>query len=180
MNDLKHYNMKRTEQNNDKGNSLSTKWVYVIIAAMVLGFGAYGYFKVKQWVRYTTIENTEKPITGYTITKVSADDHRPYRHRGYNDDNEKEKTPDYYMEVWYQGKDYKLEIDENTYRIFKDYGDVKLYYDSEADEVFVAGAGSSNILGIILIGIVVIIAVAELLIRLLIKTLRKKSKAKPK
>ena len=172
--------MESKKQNNDNGNSLSMKWVYIIIVALAVGFGAYGYFKVKQWVHYTVIENTEKPITGYTITKVSADEHRPYRHRGYNDDNEKERTPDYYMEVWYQGKGYKLEIDESTYRVFKDNGDVNLYYDSEADEVFVAGAGSSNILGIILIGILVIIVVAELLIRLLIKTLRKKSKAKPK
>ena len=68
--------MKSKKQNNDTGNSLSMKWVYIIIVALVVGFGAYGYFKVKQWVRYTTIENTEKPITGYTITKVSADDHR--------------------------------------------------------------------------------------------------------
>ena len=90
MNDLKHYNMKRTEQNNDKGNSLSTKWVYVIIAAMVLGFGAYGYFKVKQWVRYYAIEQYEKPITDYTIAKVYADDHKPQRHRGNSDDDEEE------------------------------------------------------------------------------------------
>ena len=79
------------KQNNDKGNSLSMKWVYLIIVALVVGFGVYGYFKVKQWVHYTVIENTEKPITGYTITKISADEHRPYRHRGYNDDNEKER-----------------------------------------------------------------------------------------
>ena len=133
--------MESKKQNNDNGNSLSMKWVYIIIVALAVGFGAYGYFKVKQWVHYTVIENTEKPITGYTITKISADEHRPYRHRGYNDDNEKERTPDYYMEVWYQGKDYKLEIDESTYRVFKDNGDVNLYYDSEADEVFVAAFG---------------------------------------
>ena len=84
------------------------------------------------------------------------------------------------MEVFYQGKNYKLEIDENTYSVFKDNGNVKLYYDSEADEVFVAGDGSGNILGIILIGILVIITVADLLIRRLIKTQRKKSKAKHK
>ena len=172
--------MKSKKQNNDKDNSLSKKWIYLIIAALVVGFGAYGYFKVKQWVRYTIIENTEKPITGYTITNVSVDEHLPYRHRGYNDDNEKEKTHDYSMEVFYQGKNYKLEIDETTYSVFKDNGNVKLYYDSEADEVFVAGDGSGNILGIILIGILVIITVADLLIRRLIKTLRKKSKAKHK
>lgn len=171
--------MRSTEKNNDKGNSLSMKWVYVIIVALVVGFGAYGYFKVKQWMHYTAIENSEKPITGYTITKVYADDHRPNRHRGYNDDNEKEKTPDYYMEVWYQGKDYKLEIDESTYRTFNNSGDVNLYYDSEGDEVFVAGSGSSNLLGIILIGIVIIVIIVELLIRLLIKVLKKKSRAKP-
>ena len=179
MNDLKHYNMKRTEQNNDKGNSLSTKWVYVIIAAMVLGFGAYGYFKVKQWVRYYAIEQYEKPITDYTIAKVYADDHKPQRHRGNSDDDEEEKTPDYYMEVSYQGKDYKLEIEENTYLRINNSEKVTLYYDKEGDEVFVAGTGGSNLLVAILIGIVVIIVIFFLLIRLLIKSLKKKSRAKP-
>ena len=171
--------MESKKQNNDNGNSLSMKWVYIIIVALAVGFGAYGYFKVKQWVHYTVIENTEKPITGYTITKISADEHRPYRHRGYNDDNEKERTPDYYMEVWYQGKDYKLEIEENTYLRINNSEKVTLYYDKEGDEVFVAGTGGSNLLVTILIGIVVIIVIFFLLIRLLIKSLKKKSRAKP-
>ena len=171
--------MKSTGQNNDKSNSLPMKWVCVIIVALVVGFSAYGYFKVKKWVRYAAIEKYEKPITDYTITKVYVDDHQPKRHKGNSDDDENEKAPDYYMEVSYQGKDYKLAIEEYTYRRYNNSEDVTLYYDSEGDEVFVAGTGGSNLLVTILIGIVVIVIIVFLLIRLLFKSLRKKSQAKP-
>lgn len=166
--------MRSTKQR--QGQQPANEGVYVIIVALVVGFGAYGYFKVEQWMRYFVIEQYEKPITDYTITKMYVDDHKPKSHRGYNDDNEKEKTPNYYKVVCYQGKDYKLEIDEQTYRS----PNVPLYYDSEGDEVFVAGTGGSNLLDTILIGIVAIIIIVFLLIRLLIKSLRKKSRAKPK
>ncbi len=41
-----------------------SKWIYTIIIALVLGFGTYGYFTVKKWLRYAAIESSEKPITG--------------------------------------------------------------------------------------------------------------------
>lgn len=167
--------MRSKKQNKDKSNSSPEKWVYVIIVALVVGFGAYGYFKVKQWMRHFVIEHYEKPITGYTITNKYVDDHKPKSHRGYNSDDEHKKEPDYYMEVWYQGKDYKLKISEFAYR-----HNVNLYYDKEADEVFEGGEAETNLLFTILIGILIIIVIVIELIRWLIKSRKKKSRAKPK
>jgi len=79
------------------------------------------------------------------------------------------------MEVWYQGKDYKLKISEFAYR-----HNVNLYYDKEADEVFEEGEAETYLLFTILIGILIIIVIVIELIRWLIKSRKKKSRAKPK
>ena len=169
--------MNKTRQKTDAGNSLPTKWIYAIIVVLALGFGAYGYFQVKKWMRYANIESSEKPITDYTITKVYSDQDSPQykrRHRG-NNDNEKEEKPNYFMEVTYKGKDYKLEIEDHTYSDYQSNpGNVTLYYDAEGDEVFVAGTGGGNLLVAILVAIVAAIVIVILLIWLLISSMKKK------
>ena len=171
--------MKSTGQKKDAGDSLSPKWIFVIIIALALGFGTYGYFKVKQWVRYAAIEKYEKPISDYTITKVYADDHKPKSHRGYGDDDAKESEPNYYMDVSYKGKDYKLEIEEYTYNNYNNTGNVTLYYDSKGDDVFVAGTGGSNLLVTALAAVVLVVVILILLIWLIIKAFKKKKEMPP-
>ncbi|MBO4607409.1 MAG: hypothetical protein J5682_05870 [Prevotella sp.] len=165
--------MKSTGQKKDTDNSLSLKWVYAIIVVLVLGFGTYGYFKVKQWVRYAAIERNEKPISDYVVTKVYSDkDRYKTKHRGV--DYDEESDPDYYMEVSYKGKDYKLDISEYTYENYKKKGDVTLYYDSKGDQVFVSGSGGGNLLVTALAAVVLLIIIFILLVRLLIQSIKKK------
>ena len=162
--------MRSTGEINGTGNEVLKKWIYIIIVVLALGFGAYGYFKVKKWVRYAAIEKYEKPITDYTITKVYYDKGTyKKRHRGTGDDDVEEKKPDYYMEVLYKGKNYKLEIEEYTYSKYNDSGEITLYYDAKGDEIFVAGTGGGNLLVVALAAIVLLIVIVFLVIRLLIK-----------
>ena len=168
--------MKNKEQKKVTGNNISPKWIFAIIVVLALGFGTYGYFQVKKWMRYAAIEQNEKPITDYTVKKVYSDDHQPKRHRGYNDDDEKEKKPDYYMEVLYKGKEYKLEIEDYTYSKINSSGDVTLYYDAKADELFVAGTGGGNLLVTILVAAVAVIIVVCFLIWQLVKVLKRKKR----
>ncbi|MBO4659679.1 MAG: hypothetical protein J5637_08655 [Prevotella sp.] len=167
--------MGSTVQNNDTGNNLSTKWIYVIIVVLALGFGTYGYFKVKKWVHYAAVERYEKPITDYTITKVYSEiDKYQTKRKGVNDDDVDEKEPDYYMEVSYKGKDYKLEIEEFTYTNYNKSGKVTLYYDAEGDEVFVAGTGGANLLVAALAAVALLIVIIVMVIWFLFKSMKKK------
>lgn len=166
--------MSNTVQKRETGNDIP-KWIYVAIIVVALGFGTYGYFKVKKWVRYAAIEKYEKPITDFTITKVYYEKEKFKTRRRGSDDDVEEKKPDYFMEVSYKGKDYKLEIEEYTYSKYNNNPeDVTLFYDNKSDEIFVAGIGGANLLVTALAAIVLVIIILFLLVRLLIKSLKKK------
>ena len=159
----------------DCGGNHSMKWVYALIIALVLGFCVYGYFKVSTWVRYFAIERYEKPITDYTITKVYSETNKSKKKgRGVNNDDEDESDPTYYMEVWYKDKDYQLEIEEYTYSKYNKSGDITLYYDAKADNIFVAGTGGANLLVTALAAIVVLLSAFIYLIIRLIKFFKRK------
>ena len=161
------------------GINLSTKWIFVIIIALVLGFGVYGYFTVKKWVHHTAIERQEKPITGYTITKVYSDLPKSKKNRnGYADDDVEKDDYEYYMDVMYKGKNYKLEIPEYIYNDYNKQRGITLYYDSKNDEVFVANTGGGNLLATALGLIVVLIIALILLIKFVIKSIKKKNTVK--
>ena len=171
--------MKNKQSQNETGNNLPTKWIYVIIIALALGFGVYGYFTVKKWAHHTAIERQEKPITGYTITKVYNDLPKNKKNRrGYADDDVEKDDYEYFMDVMYKGKNYKLEIPEYIYNDYNKQRDITLYYDSENDEVFVANTGGGNLLATALGLIVVLIIALILLIKFLIKSIKKKYSAK--
>ena len=160
---------------NSKGENRIPKWVYALIIALVLGFCVYGYFKVSTWVRYFAIERYEKPISNYTITKVYSETNKSKKKgRGVNNDDEDESAPTYYMEVWYKDKDYQLEIEEHTYSKYNKSGDITLYYDAKADNIFVAGTGGANLLVTALATIVVLLSFFIYLIIRLIKLFKRK------
>ena len=163
----------------DNGTNLSAKWIYLAIAAFVIGFGVYGYFKVSKWVRYAAIERYEKPISDYRVTNVYIEkDKYKKKGRGVNDDEEVDKEPQYYMEVSYKGKDYKLELEGYEYSKYIQNKGITLYYDSKGDEIFVAGAGGANLLVTALAAIVLLIAIVFFLLRLLFKSIKRKRRLK--
>ena len=168
--------MSNTTQKNNNEKSKMPKWVYAVIVALILGFCVYGYFKINTWVRYAAIERYEKPITDYTITKVYSEvDKYKTKRRGVNDDDDNEKKPQYYMEVSYKDKDYKLELDEHNYSKYnKNPGDITLYYDAKGDDIFVAGSGGENLLVTALGAVALIICVFIFLIIRLFKLLTRK------
>lgn len=171
--------MKNKQSQNDMGINLSTKWIFVIIIALVLGFGVYGYFTVKKWVHHTAIERQEKPITGYTITKVYSDLPKSKKNRsGYADDDVEKDDYEYYMDVMFKGKNYKLEIPEYIYNDYNKQRGITLYYDSKNDEVFVANTGGGNLLATALGLIFVLIIALILLIKFVIKSIKKKNTVK--
>lgn len=171
--------MNTTEKKSAASNELSTKWIYAIIIALVLGFGIYGYFSVKKWIRYDYIERHEKPITDYTITKLYSDEdlaRKKVVHKGaVSDDDVDKQDINYYMEVSYKDKNYKLEIEDYVYdKCRKGSSDITMYYDAQGDEIFVAGTGGGNLFVTILAAAVILIIIIICLIHLLIKSIRKK------
>ncbi|MBO4659595.1 MAG: hypothetical protein J5637_08235 [Prevotella sp.] len=168
--------MKNMENDSSKNNL--PKWIYVVIAVLLIGFGVYGYFKVSKWVRYAAIERYEKPITDYHVTKVykeNGKDKYKTKGRGVNDDDDAEDEPSYYMEVSYKGKDYRLEIEEYDYaRYNKENGKITLYYDDKGDDIFVAGTGGANLLVVALAAFVLLIVIIIFLIRGLFKLFKVK------
>ena len=166
--------MKNNEK--DSGKSILPKWIYWVIAALLLGFCVYGYFTVSKWVRYAAIERYEKPITDYHITKVYSETNKhKTKGRGVSEDYDEDNEPSYYMDVSYKGKDYKLEIEEYTYSQYnKEPGQITLYYDEEGDDIFVAGTGGANLFVTALAAIVLLIVVVFLLIRQLLKAIKGK------
>ena len=160
----------------DSGKNVLPKWAYLVIAALLIGFGVYGYFKVSKWVRYAAIERYEKPITDYHITNVYVEkDKYKKKGRGVNDDEDVENEPQYFMEVSYKGKDYKLELEKHEYSKYcqKD-GQITLYYDAKGDDIFVAGTGGANLLVTALAAFVLLLVIVFFLLRLLFKSIKGK------
>lgn len=165
-----------TDKSKETGKNLKKHLVIgAIIIVLVGGFGYYCYYKIDQWMRYYSIEQTEQPITDYRITKIYSDETSSKKPRRSEDDRDKDIN--YYMDVSYNGKDYKLNIDEYIYSGSKE---ITLYYDAEGDNVFLAGTGGGNLLVLLIAAVVLGLVLVIIIIYQLAKAFKKKEPQKPK
>lgn len=100
-------------------------WVFWIILGIL--FAVYAVYLAEHAIRHWNIERTEAPITGFSCGNYK----KVLKSKNEGEDDEY----NYYMYVFYNDKDYKVKIDEKTYKE-RSGGKMTLYYDQKGDDIF--------------------------------------------